>query len=261
MSRNLADLRAEIDACDRQLLEVLARRFAAVHEVAELKGASATQVLVPERVREVLTTRSAWGESLGIDPRFADLFFRLLLGEAHRVEAVSMNAKDRPSTEPLPRPTTALQTAACRIDHVSVVVDNLDEATDWFVNGLGFAVVEPGAEHPDHKGLRCSVIDAGGVTLVLVESSADRPGGPLPIGVHHLAVEVLNAAYLHEDLVSRQTAVQTEVMAKDNGLERFFTVRDVSSGLQLGFVSRVGERRVFDGGDVASLSAAIDDLR
>ena len=263
MSRTLADLRAEIDSCDRQLLEVLARRFAAVHEVAELKG-SATQVIAPQRVREVLTTRAAWGQELGIDARFAELFFRLLLGEAHRVEAVSMRSPGDQPVVSLDTPQspveTALQTAACRIDHVSVVVNNLHDATKWFVQGLGFATVEPRTEHPDHPGLHCAVIDAGGVTLVLVESAADRPGGPLPIGVHHLAVEVLNAAYLYDDFVARKTAVQTDVMAKDNGLERFFTVRDSSSGLQLGFVSRVGERSVFDGGDVASLSAAIDDV-
>ena len=258
MTRTLAELRAEIDACDRALLETLARRFGAVHEVAALKGASAAQVLVPERVREVLRTRAAWSVELGVDPRFADLLFRMLLGEAHRVEAVSMRADGDETSLPV-LPETALQTSACRIDHVSVVVRSLDEATRWFVDGLGFAVVEARTEHQDHPGLHCAVVDAGGVTLVLVESSPNRPGGPLPTGVHHLAVEVLNAAYLHDDLAVRKTAVQTGVMAKDNGLERFFTVRDESSGLQLGFVSRVGARSVFDGGDVAALSAAIDD--
>lgn len=257
-TRSLVGLRAEIDACDRALLETLARRFAAVHEVAALKGASATQVFAPDRVRSVLRTRVEWGTDLGIDPRFAELLFRLLLGEAHRVEAVSMRSEDdEPST--LAPPATALQTSACRIDHVSVVVENLDAATRWFVDGLGFSVTEPRTEHVDHPGLHCAVVDAGGVTLVLVESSPGRQGGPLPTGVHHLAVEVLNAAFLHDDFATRGTAVQTGVMAKDNGLERFFTVRDASSGLQLGFVSRVGARSVFDGGDVAALSAAIDD--
>jgi chorismate mutase/catechol 2,3-dioxygenase-like lactoylglutathione lyase family enzyme len=259
MNRPLSELRAEIDACDRMLLETLARRFAAVHEVAVLKGSTATKVFAPDRVREVLQTRAEWSEELGIDTRFADILFRLLLGEAHRVEAVIMRS-DSTGSQPLTTPQSALQTSACRIDHVSVVVNDLDEATEWFVHGLGFAVLETRTEHPDHPGLHCSVVDAGGVTLVLVESAPDRPGGPLPNGVHHLAIEVLNAAHLHDDFASRQTAMQTDVMVKDNGLERFFTVRDASSGLQLGFVSRVGERSVFDGGDVASLSAAIDDL-
>jgi chorismate mutase/catechol 2,3-dioxygenase-like lactoylglutathione lyase family enzyme len=260
MTRSLAELRSEIDSCDRELLEVLARRFAAVHEVAEVKGASATQVIAPGRVREVLASRGAWARELDIDERFADLLFRLLLGEAHRVEAVSLRAGTREASASVSEVTSALQTAACRIDHVSVVVENLDAATDWFVRGLGFGVVEPRTEHVDHPGLHCAVVDAGGVTLVLVESSPNRPGGPLPTGVHHLALEVLNAAYLRDDLLARDTAVQTDVLIKDNGLERFFAVRDASSGLQLGFVSRVGERSVFDGGDVVALSAAIDDV-
>ena len=52
--------------------------------------------------------------------------------------------------------------------------------------------------------------------------------------------------------------MQTDVMTSENGLERFFTVRDSSSGLQLGFVSRVGDRAVFDGGDISALSTAIE---
>ena len=261
MTRSLAELRSVIDGCDRELLEILARRFAAVHEVAEVKGESATQVIAPERVREVLSTRAGWARELDVDERFAGLLFRLLLGEAHRVEAVSLRTGTRAdAASSVPEVNSALQTAAVRIDHVSVVVDDLDAATEWFVDGLGFAVVESRTEHVDHPGLHCAVVDAGGVTLVLVESSPDRPGGPLPKGVHHLALEVLNAAYLRDDLVARHAAVQTDVLVKDNGLERFFAVRDASSGLQLGFVSRVGERSVFDGGDVVALSAAIDDV-
>ena len=260
MTRSLTELRSVIDGCDRELLEVLARRFAAVHEVAEVKGESATQVIAPERVREVLSTRAAWARELDIDERFADLLFRLLLGEAHRVEAVSLRTGTSAEAPSAPEVNSAMQTAACRIDHVSVVVADLNAATEWFVGGLGFAVMEPRTEHVDHPGLHCAVVDAGGVTLVLVESSPDRPGGPLPNGVHHLALEVLNATYLRDDLLARHTAVQTDVLVKDNGLERFFAVRDASSGLQLGFVSRVGDRSVFDGGDVVALSAAIDDV-
>ena len=91
-----------------------------------------------------------------------------------------------------------------------------------------------------------------------METSAEHNGQP-PTGVHHIAIEVLNAAFVRNALVEQGCALQTDVMTSDNGLERFFTVRDASSGLQLGFVSRIGERSVFDGGDVSALSAAIEN--
>ena len=101
------------------------------------------------------------------------------------------------------------------------------------------------------------MVDAGGVTFVLMQTKGTQ-AGTSPIGVHHIAIEVLNAAFVRNALVDQGCALQTDVMTSENGLERFFTVRDSSSGLQLGFVSRVGDRAVFDGGDISALSTAIE---
>lgn len=154
---------------------------------------------------------------------------------------------------------TALQTAACRIDHVTVAVSDLESAVSFFVDRLGFRVTQERQSHPDHPGIDSAVVDAGGVTFVLMQTE-EVANGSAPIGVHHIAIEVLNAAFVRNALVEHGCAVQTDVMTSHNGLERFFTIRDSSSGLQLGFVSRVGERSTFDGGDIAALSAAIEDL-
>lgn len=258
---SLSDLRAQIDEADRDLLRVLARRFELCHEVAALKGAAQTQVLQPQRVREVLQTRMEWAAEIGVEPEFAELLFRSLLSETHRIEAVHLRADEVAERTAPPQASvdTALQTAACRIDHVTVAVASLDEAIAFFVDRLGFKVTQERASSTDHPGLDSAVVDAGGVTLVLMQA---MPGAEnqLATGVHHIAIEVLNAAYVRSALADQGCPLQTDVLVSDNGLERFFTVRESSSGLQLGFVSRTGDRAIFDGGDISALSAAIEEI-
>jgi len=256
----LPELRAAIDQADRDLLEVLARRMALCNEVAAVKGQDQTQVLQPTRVREVLETRMAWGAERGLDREFVELVFRLLLSETHRIEAVHLRSHGTPADAGAARPAidTALQTAACRVDHVTVAVEDLDAALSFFVDRLGFRVVQPRTTDERHPGLDSAVVDAGGVTFVLLQAAADRDGGAVEAGVHHIAIEVLNAAFVRDDLGTRGLPLPTGVLTTDNGLERFFTVRESGSGLQLGFVSRTGDRGVFDGGDLQALSAAIE---
>jgi methylmalonyl-CoA/ethylmalonyl-CoA epimerase len=259
----LLELRTAIDQADRDLLAVLARRFELCNEVAAVKGEAQSQVLQPARVQEVLRTRAAWAAEVGVEPEFAELIFRSLLSETHRIEAVHLRDRNNAThaadeSSRVPSVDTALQTTACRIDHVTVAVDDLTAATAFFVDRLGFRVGQSRSSHPDYPGLDSVVVDAGGVTFVLLQADASHPGDPLAIGVHHIAIEVLNAAYVRSALADQGCPLQTDVLTSHNGLERFFTVRDASSGLQLGFVSRVGDRANFDGGDVAALSAAIE---
>jgi methylmalonyl-CoA/ethylmalonyl-CoA epimerase len=261
MNAELTALRARIDEADRELLRVLARRFDLCHDVAAIKGEASTQVLQPQRVREVLQSRMSWAAEIGVEPEFAELLFRSLLSETHRIEAVHMRASD-PNVEPpviTPAVDTALQTAACRIDHVTVAVSDLTSAVAFFVDRLGFRVTQERQSDPDHPGIDSAVVDAGGVTFVLMQTR-DVASGAKPTGVHHIAIEVLNAAFVRNALVDQGCALQTDVMTSDNGLERFFTVRDSSSGLQLGFVSRVGERAIFDGGTQRTNIAAIEEV-
>lgn len=54
MAKNLATLRADIDAVDRELLQLLNRRAALANEVGEIKRAEGSTVFRPEREAEVI---------------------------------------------------------------------------------------------------------------------------------------------------------------------------------------------------------------
>jgi chorismate mutase/catechol 2,3-dioxygenase-like lactoylglutathione lyase family enzyme len=254
--RTLPELRARIDELDVQLIAVLAERMAICREVAEAKEAAGITVIQPERVRDVLASRMNWADAAGIEPEFAEQVFRVVLAETHRIEM----HLDPPSADAIsrrPPPESALDLAACRIDHVSVVVGDLDAAVGFFVDQMGFRLTERSGDSAS------AVVEAGGVTVVLTQPLQPdsvaagwlREHGP---GVQHLAIEVLNASFVREALVDAGVPLLGDVAVGANGLEHFFTLRDPSSGIHLGFVSRTGERSRFDGDNVRTLSAAMD---
>lgn len=67
----LAQLRAQIDQLDYELLQLLARRAQYVHQVGELKHTD-EQIVALERQQEVIRTRRAWAQQLGLDPDFVE---------------------------------------------------------------------------------------------------------------------------------------------------------------------------------------------
>jgi methylmalonyl-CoA/ethylmalonyl-CoA epimerase len=256
--RPLPDLRARIDELDRQLIDVLTERLAICRDVAEAKEATGAAVIQPDRVRDVLSTRRAWAQAAGVEPEFAEQLFRVVLAETHRIET----HLDVPvaTNESHPDPVTALDVAACRIDHVAVAVHDVDAAVAFFVDGLGFREAE---RRTDATG-DSAVVEAGGVTVVLT-APGDPDSGPARWlaehgpGVQHLAIEVLNANYVRDALLAANVPLLGEVSVGANGLEHFFTLRDEAAGIHLGFVSRTGERSRFDAENVRALSAAIDE--
>ncbi|MGE0306334.1 MAG: chorismate mutase [Acidimicrobiia bacterium] len=256
--RSLPELRARIDELDRQIIAVVAERLAICREVAEAKEAAGITVIQPDRVRDVLISRMGWADAAGVEPEFAEQLFRVVLAETHRIET-HLDPPAADAIERRPAPTTALDTAACRIDHVAVAVADLDAAVSFFVDRLGFRLTE----RRTANGHNSAVVDAGGVTVVLA-APTDATGatarwladhGP---GVQHLAIEVLNAGYVRQALVDAGVPLLSDVVTGSNGLENFFTLRDDAAGIHLGFVSRTGERSRFDGENVRELSEAMD---
>lgn len=259
ISPELAVLRARIDELDRQLVDVLAQRLDICHEVARLKEKSDTPIIQPQRVRDVLTGRRQWAIDRAVDPDFIEQVMRVVLAETHRIEVAGRRKDEAPEKLAASNSTrthldTAMDTVTTRIDHVVVAVEDVARAVEEFTSRFGFHRVsgtesndaaERHDSRPDRLGDHIAVIAAGGVTLVLVGPHAG-PDVAAHLaqhgsGIHHVAIEVLNAGYARSVLLEPGSAV-TPLVVDEQGHEQFFTVRDPASGVQFGFIARTGHR-------------------
>lgn len=77
--RPLAVVRAMIDALDRDLLQILARRMALVAEVAAWKRQHGVRIRDPQREQDVLRDRHDRAVELGLPPGEIESIFRVLL--------------------------------------------------------------------------------------------------------------------------------------------------------------------------------------
>ena len=252
---DLSQLRQKIDAIDLAIIKLLGERMQVCREVAEVKAGSATAVIQPQRVREVLTVRRQWAIDSNVDPDFTEQLFRILLAETHRIEIAEERDEPAPSKTAETSGSTlrsALDTVACRIDHVVVAVANLDAAMD-FLTSLGFKTTR--TQDP-----AIIAADAGGVTVVLVgpgDPGVDAHLAAHGSGVQHIAIEVLNAGFVQQALAEAQVPLLTNVIVDADGHEQVFTVLDPSTGVQLGFISRTGHRVPISGQNVRALFRAL----
>ncbi|MBW4472246.1 MAG: isochorismate lyase [Stenomitos rutilans HA7619-LM2] len=63
---NMAEIRAEIDRLDRQLIALLGQRFAYVKAASKFKT-SETTVRAPDRLQAMLKQRRLWAEAEGLN--------------------------------------------------------------------------------------------------------------------------------------------------------------------------------------------------
>jgi len=247
-TNELNELRQKIDQIDAAILELLADRLDVCRHVAEIKMERSTSVIQPTRVREVLTSRRQWAINDNIDPDFAEQLFRIILAETHRIEVASAREQAAP-TKQADSLRSALDTVACRIDHVVVAVVDLEGAKQ-FLTKLGFHV-----QPTDDPAIVTA--DAGGVTVVLVGPGND-PAVQAHLaehgsGVQHIAIEVLNAGFVQHALAEAKVPLLTDVIIDADGHEQVFTVLDPATGVQLGFISRTGHRVPISGHNVRAL--------
>jgi chorismate mutase-like protein len=250
---SLDDLRKQIDDIDAAIIELLAQRMEVCRDVASLKSQTKTAVIQPQRVREVLTTRRQWAIDNDVDPDFVEQLFRILLSETHRIEVAHDKPFDKP-TKVADVLASALDAVACRIDHVVVAVAQLDSASK-FLASIGFATTATG-----DPGI--VIAEGGGVTIVLVgpgDNAVDAHLKEHGSGVQHIAIEVLNAGYMQELLRSANVPLLTDVVVDEHGHEQIFTVLDPATGVQLGFISRTGNRVAMNGQNVRALFRAIEN--
>ena len=75
---NLDEIRAGMDAIDREMIALMARRVAYVRAAAAFKTSSAN-VAAPERVAAVLQTRRKWAEEAGLSGDVVEGLYRELV--------------------------------------------------------------------------------------------------------------------------------------------------------------------------------------
>lgn len=248
---DLQSLRKKIDEIDASIVGLLAERMAVCKDVAKVKAETSSAVMQPTRVREVLNIRRQWAIDKNVDPDFTEQLFRILLAETHRIEIVDERSEPAPNkkAETL---RSALDTVACRIDHVVVAVADLNAAIK-FLTSLGFKVNTT-------QDSAIVTADAGGVSVVLVgpgDPGVDAHLATHGSGVQHIAIEVLNAGFVQQALAEANVPLLTDVIVDEDGHEQVFTVLDPSTGVQLGFISRTGHRVPISGQNVRALFRAL----
>jgi chorismate mutase/prephenate dehydrogenase len=97
--RPLPLLRAMVDALDRDLLQIAARRMALVAEIAAYKRMHGLRIRDPQRERQVLDDRAQGAEELGLPRDEMESIFRLLL-RASRDHQAALRAEVPPDAEP-----------------------------------------------------------------------------------------------------------------------------------------------------------------
>ena len=91
---DLSDLRSDLDAVDRRLVQALAERQRLVSDVAAVKaGDDALPIQDPERERDLLARVQALADEEGVDGYFASTLFRQILRHSVQFQAVRQSAE------------------------------------------------------------------------------------------------------------------------------------------------------------------------
>ncbi|MCE7628854.1 bifunctional chorismate mutase/prephenate dehydrogenase [Vibrio fluvialis] len=86
MAVELNELRDQIDAVDKQMVELLARRLALVEKVGEVKSKHGLPIYVPDREAAMLASRREEAERKGVPPQLIEDILRRTMRESYASE-------------------------------------------------------------------------------------------------------------------------------------------------------------------------------
>jgi methylmalonyl-CoA/ethylmalonyl-CoA epimerase len=130
------------------------------------------------------------------------------------------------------------------IDHVAVAVVDIEQAMRWYVDTLGFRLVEERITKGANTAMKSAVLSAGSAIVVLVQGLSPRSQvsrfidhyGP---GVQHLALLVKDLGVAVKCIVDAGGAADTPVI-EGAGIRQVFLRRDQGSGVRLELIERRG---------------------
>jgi len=85
-STDILKIRAQIDEIDSEIIKFLSRRMKLVREIGEIKHKNHMTILQMERWKDVVETRLALGDTIGIEPAFLMKILQIIHEEAVRVQ-------------------------------------------------------------------------------------------------------------------------------------------------------------------------------
>jgi len=90
---HLRPFRGKIDALDDKIMALLAKRFAIVRQVGELKAAHNFPSYISDRVVQVRERNAATGKKYGIDPDFVRMLYSLIIYQSCAEEDIIKHAR------------------------------------------------------------------------------------------------------------------------------------------------------------------------
>ena len=90
-TENLNELRTQIDECDNNIIEILAKRMRICREIGTFKKEHAMTILQTGRYNEILEKRGAQGELCGMSADFVRTIFEAIHGESVRQQMEIIN--------------------------------------------------------------------------------------------------------------------------------------------------------------------------
>jgi chorismate mutase/prephenate dehydratase len=123
--QHLADVRAEIDRLDRELLTLLASRRTLSEQAIQAKDAESAPVRDETRELKLLKERIAEGKTLGLEPQYVTNIFHEVVAESVRVQQDALQRK--------------LNGATWHAKHVKVAFQGIDGSYSHLVGRSHFA--------------------------------------------------------------------------------------------------------------------------
>ena len=89
---NIDEVRNEIDAIDKKVIELLAKRLQYVTEIVRFKK-DEVDIIAKQRYTEVLLVRREWAARAGLDPIVIENMYKHLIGYFIEVQKKTLNKK------------------------------------------------------------------------------------------------------------------------------------------------------------------------